>query len=93
MSPEVEECFRTIIKNRKPPKIEPSVDGKSGFLYFDKNGNIAHALHWQHYFKHILEKYNSIYKVELPTITPHVCRHIYCTKMAKKEYLPRHYSI
>jgi beta-galactosidase len=41
MSPEVEECFRTIIKNRKPPKIEPSVDGKSGFLYFDKDGNIT----------------------------------------------------
>ena len=89
MSPEVEECFRTIIKKRKPPKIEPSVDGKSGFLYFDKNGNIAHALHWEHYFKNILEKYNSIYKVELPTITPHVCRHTYCTKMAKKRVSPK----
>lgn len=89
MSPEVEECFRTIIKNRKPPKIEPSVDGKSGFLYFDKDGNITYALHWEHYFKHILQKYNSIYKVELPTITPHVCRHTYCTKMAKKRVSPK----
>ncbi|MCR5148714.1 MAG: site-specific integrase [Eubacterium sp.] len=89
MSSEVEECFKTIIKNRKPPKIEPCIGGKSGFLYFDKNGNITHALHWEHYFQHILEKYNSIYKEELPTITPHVCRHTYCTKMAKKRISPK----
>lgn len=41
------------------------------------------ALHWEHYFKHILNKYNSIYKVQLPKITPHVCRHTFCSNMAK----------
>ena len=34
-------------------------------------------------FQHSVEKYNKIYKVELPKITPHVCRHTYCTNMAK----------
>ena len=40
------------------------------------------ALHWQKYFEHICAKYNSIYKVQMPKITPHVCRHTYCTNMA-----------
>ena len=89
MSPDVEECFRRIIDNRKPPKVEPMVDGKSGFLCFDKNGSITYALLWEHYFKHVLDKYNSIYKLQLPTITPHVCRHTYCTNMAKSGMNPK----
>jgi len=45
-------------------------------------------LHWQKYFKHILEKYNSIYKEELPEIT-HVCRHTYITNMVKAGMAPK----
>jgi len=89
MTPDVEECFRTIIANRNAPKKEPMVDGKMGFLYFDKDGSITYALHWEHYFKHIREKYNSIYKVPLPLITPHVCRHTYCSNMAKSGMNPK----
>ena len=36
MTADVEECFQKIIEKRNPPKAEPMVDGKSGFLYFDK---------------------------------------------------------
>ena len=50
MTADVEECFRKIIEKRNPPKAEPMVDGKSGFLYFDKNGSICYSLHWEHYF-------------------------------------------
>ena len=89
MTPDVEECFRNIVRNRRPPKVEPSVDGYCGFLYFDKNGNIAYSLHWEHYFKHILDKYNGIYRVQLPKITPHVCRHTYCSNMAKSGMNPK----
>ena len=83
MTKEVEEHFRRIIAERKKPRIEPMIDGKSGFLYLDKNGNPSLALHWAHYFKHICQKYNSIYKVQMPTVTPHVCRHTYCSNMAR----------
>ncbi len=54
-----EECFRKIIEKRNPPKSEPMVDGKSGFLYFDKNKSICYSLHWEHYFQHIIQKYKS----------------------------------
>lgn len=89
MTPDVEECFRTIVNNRKAPKVEPSVDGYTGFLFFDKDDHICHALHWEKYFQHILEKYNNIYRVQLPKITPHTCRHTYCTNMAKSGMNPK----
>lgn len=89
MSPEVEQAFRRIIKNRPTPKIEPIIDGCSGFLFLDKNENPTVALHWEHYFNHIVEKYNSIYKVQMPNVTPHVCRHTFCSKMAKSGMNPK----
>lgn len=89
MTPEVEECFRKIIKKRKAPRKEPIIDGYTGFLYYDKNDSITYSLHWNHYFKHIVEKYNSIYKVQMPVITPHVCRHTYCSNMAKSGMNPK----
>ena len=89
MSEEVEEAFRTIIDRRKKPKIEPIIDGYSGFLYLDKNNMPMVALHWEKYFQHILEKYNGIYKVQMPKVTPHVCRHTYCSNMAKSGMNPK----
>jgi len=89
MTPDVEQCFKTIIENRDPPAIEPMVDGKTGFLYFDRYGSICYALHWEHYFKGIVEKYNSIYKVQMPPVTPHVARHTYCSKMANSGMNPK----
>lgn len=89
MTPEVAECFRRILANRARPKVEPMVDGYTGFLFLDKNGMPMVALHWEKYFKHILDKYNSIYKVQLPRITPHVCRHTFCSKMAKSGINPK----
>ena len=89
MMPDVEACFRTIISNRNPPNKEPVVDGKKGFLFFDKDGSIMYSLHWEHYFKHIRDKYNSIYRKKLPLITPHICRHTYCSNMAKSGMNPK----
>ena len=89
MSQQVAECFRRVIANRNAPKQEPIIDGYTGFLFLDKNGMPMVALHWEHYFKHILNKYNSIYKVQLPKITPHVCRHTFCSNMARSGMSPK----
>ena len=89
MSPEVMACFRRIIANRKKPAKEPMVDGYTGFLFLDKNEMPMVALHWEHYFKHIRTKYNKIYKIQLPKITPHVCRHTFCSNMAKSGMNPK----
>lgn len=89
MSNDVYDCFERIISNRKKPKIEPMVDGKTGFLFLDKNDMPMVALHWEKYFQHIREKYNSIYKVQMPKVTPHVCRHTFCSNMAKSGMNPK----
>lgn len=89
MQKDVADCFRRIIQNRKHPKIEPMIDGYSGFLFLDKNDMPMVALHWEKYFQHIREKYNSIYKVQMPCITPHVCRHTFCSNMAKSGMNPK----
>ena len=89
MTPEVKEAFQRIIANRKNPKVEPMVDGYSGFLYLDKNGRPMVALHWEKYFQHIREKYNKIYRIQMPKVTPHVCRHTFCSNMAKSGMNPK----
>ncbi len=89
MADDVYECFERIISNRKKPKVEPMIDGKSGFLYLDKNDMPMVALHWEKYFQHICQKYNSIYKVQMPKVTPHVCRHTFCSNMAKSGMNPK----
>ncbi len=89
MEDDVYACFKRILENRKPPQVEPVIDGYSGFLFFDKDDRPMVAMHWEKYFQHIVEKYNKIYKAELPKITPHVCRHTYCTNKAKSGMNPK----
>ena len=55
MTDEVKECFSKVIQNPQKPKAEPMIDGKTGFLYLDKNGMPMVALHWEKYFQHICE--------------------------------------
>ena len=89
MTSEVAECFHRIIDKRTKLKVEPMIDGYSGFLYLDKNGMPMVALHWEKYFQHVVEKYNGIYKIQMPKITPHVCRHTFCSNMAKSGMNPK----
>ena len=39
--------------------------------------------------QNIREKYNKIYREPLPKITPHVCRHTFCSNMAKSGMNPK----
>ena len=89
MTDDVYECVKRIVENRPKPKAEPIIDGRAGFLYLDKNGRPMVAMHWEKYFQHICEKYNKIYKVQMPKVTPHVCRHTYCSNMAKSGMNPK----
>ena len=89
MTEEVAECFRRIIANREAPKVEPMVDGYIRFLCLDKNDMPKVALHWEKYLEHIVEKYNKIYRIQMPKVTPHVCRHTFCSNMAKSGMNPK----
>lgn len=89
MTEDVAQCFRSIIEDRGEPKCERVVDGYAGFLFTDKNGYPEVAMHWEHRFRHMVKRYNDIYRVQMPSITPHICRHTYCSNMAKSGMNPK----
>ena len=89
MTDDVYECFKSILENRPKPKVEPMIGGRMGFLYLDKNDRPMVAMHWEKYFQHICQKYNNLYRVQMPKVTPHVCRHTYCSNMAKSGMNPK----
>ena len=86
---EVAEMFRLIIEDRPKYKTEKIVAGYSGFLFLDKDGMTLVAMHWEHRFNSMVGRYNEIYKVQIPNITPHVCRHTYCSNQAKAGMNPK----
>ena len=88
MSDEVAECFR-IIMSKKRPDNEPVIDGKSGFFYFDINGMPLTNGNWCGYFNRMVKAYNKSHDTPLPKLTPHVCRHTYCTRMAMTGMNPK----
>ena len=89
MTQEVFECFQAILEDREKPKVEKMIDGYSGFLFIDKAGLPLVAMHWEHRFNHMVNRYNEIYRVQIPNITPHVCRHTYCSNMARAGMNPK----
>lgn len=89
MTQEVFECFQAILEDRGTSKKEKMIDGYVGFLFLDKNGLPEVAMHWEHRFNHMVNRYNEIYKVQMPNITPHVCRHTYCSNMARARMNPK----
>ena len=100
MSEDVKAAFGRILNNRPKVKNEPVVDGRKNFLFLDKNGMPKVAQHWEKYFQLSVKKYNRIYKNELPEITPHVCRHTFCSSLVREnvnpkviQYLMGHYEV
>ncbi len=65
------------------------VDGHVGFLYLDDQGLPLVAMHWEHRFNRMVRRYNDIFRVQMPNITPHVCRHTYCSNQARAGMNPK----
>jgi integrase len=74
--------FRAIIEDREVPLFEKGVDGYKRFLFYDKNGLPLIFLHWEHRIQRMKGRYNELYKLQIPSLSPHICRHTYCTNMA-----------
>lgn len=91
----VEEVLREVITNRPKLSKEPIVWNKehtmsaTGFLWFDKNLNLEVAQHWQNHMRWAVSKYNKTYKKEIPNISPHICRHTFCSICASGGMSPK----
>lgn len=87
MTSDVEAAFKNVIKSR--PQIKETVvwdelhkASATGFLWIDKDGNYEVAQHWSNHLRWARIKFNKIFKDELPPISPHVCRHTFCSNCA-----------
>ena len=89
MTEEVFRCFQAILEDRGTPGLEKMVGGRTGFLYLDDNGMPLVAMHWEHRFNNMVNRYNEIYREQMPNITPHVCRHTYCSNQARAGMNPK----
>ncbi|MCD8214692.1 MAG: site-specific integrase [Clostridiales bacterium] len=89
MTDDVVVCFKNLLKNRPSPKIEPMVNGKTGFINLNRKGKPTTAVDWQQYFVRIVRSYNKSHTVQLPQITPHICRHTYCSRQARSGMSPK----
>ena len=82
MTDAVYQAFQRAVQNRRNPKMEFLIDGHTGFLFLDKDGKPKVAMHLEHVMKRIVGRYNDTHEDKLPSITPHVLRHTFCTEMA-----------
>lgn len=82
MTNEVYQAFQSVVQRRKQPKVELLIDGHTGFLFLDKDGKPKVAMHLEHVMKRIVDRYNDAHEDKLPSITPLVLRHTFCTEMA-----------
>ena len=85
---DVAAMFQAIIEDREAPAVEKIIDGYTGFLFYDKEGKPLVAMHWQNRFNNMVNRYNDIYRIQMPNITPHSFRHTYCTNMANRGMNP-----
>lgn len=86
---ELMRCFKTLCSQAKMRKNQPEVDGVKGFLYLSEAGKPLVAFQWAKKFEYAVLHHNRIYKKELPKITPHICRHTYCSNMIKAGVNPK----
>jgi len=89
MTKEVSDCFERIIQGRRKPRVEPMIGGRTNFVFLDRNGMPTVAMHWEKYFREICTKYNSVHNDKVLNVTPHICRHTFCSNMAKKGMNPK----
>lgn len=74
-------AFRRVLASRPTPKVEVLIDGCSGFLFLDKDEKPKVAMHLENYMRQMQKKYRKIHGNDIPTVTPHVLRHTFCTNM------------
>ena len=91
MTEEVRECLERIVANRKHPKVEQSLMVYTGFLVLRVKNNrpIGGVALGRSSFHYAIEDINRTYRVQLPKITPHICRHTYCSNMARAGMNPK----
>ena len=99
MTDDVAECFKTLATEARKRKYQTLIDGVGGFFCYTKkqSGHGAqkpiHPLYganWTNRFRVIWKDFLEQYPdTDIPKVTPHICRHTYCSHMAATGIPPK----
>lgn len=72
-----------VIRDATKRKINPMIDGYTGFLFLNKNGDAMTPEKAAANFRNMIKAYNrkADENKQLPSITPHTFRHTFCTRL------------
>lgn len=89
MMKDVAECLKRMIRNRGDTKndmvvksIDKRISDKSGFININNQGNIKTPKNYEDMFSNICKAYNKEYPEHPLYVTPHICRHTFCSSLA-----------
>lgn len=92
LTEDVAECFQVLRRRVMQRRNQPSVEGVSGFFStaLKNDGRAAHAEDWRSHFRAINDKFAVTFPdYQMPRVSPHVCRHTYCSHMAAAGVPPK----
>ena len=84
-----DKSFIRSILNEWPRPEQYEIDGHKNFLFFNHKGVPRNSKSYRGALDKIVEKYEETEGIELPTISPHIFRHTFCTNMANKGMNPK----
>lgn len=79
----VDVCIDVITKNERLRNT--TINSPYSTVEYDKDKEITSIKIWFHKEKNEFK----IYRIQLPKITPHICRHTFCSNMAKSGMNPK----
>lgn len=88
MSEEVIKLFRKVLEKRENTK-PINVDGYTDFLFLNQAGYPMTGANYTSTFRKMTVKYNKCHEEQLSSITPHILRHTFCTRLANKNMNPK----
>ena len=89
MSDDVYACFQRLAISRPMPKVAQIIDGKCGFFFLNEKGMPLTGQDWDNRFRSIWDKFSRTSSTQMPKVTPHVCRHTFCTNCVKSGMNPK----
>lgn len=101
MTEEVEYCLKDVLSKDKDKRQAISIDGFSGFLFFNTQGHPKTLRNLQNSLHNVITAHNKKFPDNpIPQITPHVLRHTFCTNLINAgvgikdvQYLMGHSSV
>ena len=81
MSPAARNSFINVLSHRPVFYNPKEIDGYKDFVFLTKQGNPQLPDRISAILRRIVKSYNEVHDDQLPSITPHVFRHTFCTRL------------